>query len=163
MKHPNAYQPLHDATLANLMAAKDAIERIKFRHIKWQQWQEAEMEKLLELDRAGNNGTNTEAMQRQHAETRATIRERREELEAVFALLETTKHLYEYLEVMGYRHFDQGFEKGTEYGYHLARVQHNPQNQSEYFWQTRARSLREFNPEIDMLSALIAATPLKTL
>lgn len=162
-QHNTAYGPLRAATLTNLQNGKESVERIKFRHLKWQQWQEADLQKMLDECRQKNDGEITEEVQEKYDQSRKVIRERREELENIFALLETSKMLFEYLEVTGTRNYDQGFEKGKEFGFLLAKVQYRPETTSEHYWKQRAQNLRLMNPETDLLTRLIAATPLKEL
>jgi len=161
-QHRKSYEPLRAATVENMQAAKNAIGNLKFRHLKWQQYREQQMEDIRQKEKK-ENGTISEETQEKFDQVRQQIRERREELESIFALFETSKMLFEYLEVTGMKDFTQGHQKGMELGFQLAKIQYRPETKTEQYWKQRAQDLRTFMPDTDILSRLVAATPLKEL
>lgn len=157
-----SYKPLREAATSNMEAAKFAIGNLKFRHTKWQQYHEQQMAEMRQKE-TKNGGQITEETQAKLDQLRTQIRERREELESIFSLFETTRMLFEYLEVTGINDFSQGHQKGMELGFQLAKVQFKPETQTERFWKQRASDLRSFMPDTDLLTRLVSATPLKEL
>ena len=161
-QYRKSYEPLKAAARTNLEAAADAIRNLKFRHVKWQQYQEQRMADVTK-DATKDGKAIDEETQAKIDKAQLVIRERREELESIFALLETSKLLFEYLEVTGANDFQQGHQKGMELGFQLAKVQYRPETKTEQYWKQRAQDLRTFMPQTDILTRLVAATPLKEL